>query len=310
MTTATLTPALKLLLDEIFTRTYMSAATYVFESQPFEVPEDAELMARMRAIKDQDRDHATLIATLLRAHDEVPEAGVFPYWHRDLNYLTVPYMAGFVVEALGKDLVVIDQALAAAGDALPTVTQALTVMRTERAAWLDELAPMTIAGQAREDAAYAAASAAVRETREARVAAEKAAEAARKEAERKAKAEAKANADAEAAAQAAAAAPAPTTPDPTIGMPDPNEEGISSKEKAKRTMMIKRAKKKWEEEQAAAAASAPAPAAASTAAPTKSLDDVLAAMPDPDEPGISAKEKAKRTVMRNRAKKAWEAENG
>ena len=230
MTTAALTPELKRLLDEVFTRTYVSAATYLFEAQPFEVAGDAPLLELLAALKDQDRDHATLVANLLRAYGEVPEPGVFPYWHRDLNYLTVPFMAGFVVESLETDLAVLDRALAAAPEGDETLRSALTVMRRERAAHLEALAPRAVEAREREAAAYADASRAVRETRESRLAAEKAAEAARKEAERKAKAEAKAKADAEAAAKAAAAGGAAA--DPAAGMPDPNEPGISSKEKA------------------------------------------------------------------------------
>ncbi len=47
------------------------------------------------------------------------------------------------------------------------------------------------------------------------------------------------------AAGSAPAAPAPpVAADPTAGMPDPDEAGISAKEKAKRQMLIKRAQKK------------------------------------------------------------------
>ena len=35
-------------------------------------------------------------------HYLVPEPGAFPYWYRDLNYLSVPYMADFVVETLRR----------------------------------------------------------------------------------------------------------------------------------------------------------------------------------------------------------------
>ena len=104
-----------------------------------------------------------------------------------------------------------------------------------------------------------------------------------------------------AAEAAAPAAPAPAA-DPAEGMPDPDEPGISSKEKAKRTMMIRRARLQAEK------AAAPAPEA--KPAPAQSLDEILAAMPDPDEAGISPKEKAKRTVMRKRAQKTFEDENG
>ena len=76
------------------------------------------------ALPDLDAMRPTLIANLLRAYGEVPEAGVFPYWHRDLNYMTVPYLAGFVAESLEADLALIDRTLAAAPEGDATLLRA------------------------------------------------------------------------------------------------------------------------------------------------------------------------------------------
>ncbi|MDF1701875.1 MAG: hypothetical protein P1V36_12020, partial [Planctomycetota bacterium] len=184
MDVVALPPTLLDLLNELFTRTFIGAGTYVFESQPYAVAEDADLLEQLRAIKEQDRDHATLLAGLLRSHGHVPEPGVFPYWHRDVNYLTVPFMAGFVAESLQTDLDVLARAQVRAPAALEDVHATLQVIGAEREALLAALAPAAVAAKQREAEAYAAASRALREAREARLAAEKAAEAARKEAER------------------------------------------------------------------------------------------------------------------------------
>ncbi len=279
---ATLLPAdVVTRLNDLFTRVFIGAGTYVFESEMFVVEADAALLDALRDVRAADKRHALLLANLIRMHDRVPEPGVFPYWHRDLNYLTVPFMANFMAEALAEDLVRID----AAGDVVPaelrTIHATLRTIRKERAAQLATLRPMADEAAVRERAAYQAEIDAVRSQRQAREA-QAAAEAAA----------VKAAAAAARKAAAAAKAAAPGAFDPS-SMPDPSEEGISAKEKAKRTMMIKRAQKK------AADAAAAAPAAAPAFDPSS--------MPDPSEEGISAKERAKRTMMIKRAQKAAEA---
>ncbi|MDA1194759.1 MAG: hypothetical protein O2894_06205 [Planctomycetota bacterium] len=270
------------ILGELFTRTYMSAATYAFESQPYRLPHDASLLERIDGLRKLDRDHATLLASALRTHDLVPEPGVFPYWYRDLNYLTVPFIAGFVTESLETDLAVLDRGLNEIPESASTLRALLAVMRTERAAVLAALAPETEAAQQREDQAYAEASATLRAAREARLAAEKAAEAARKDAERQRKA-----AELARAAPPTAVPPA-AAPSAAVELLDPNEPGITGKEKARRTMLIKRAEKAG-----ATPLAPPAPAAAERL--------------DPSEPGITAKEKARRTMLIKRAEKAGAA---
>ena len=234
MTAAVLPPALPLEvirhLNDLFTRFYVSAATYVFESDPYTVEGDAPLLDALQALLEEDRTHATLLANLLRMHDLVPEPGVFPYWHRDLNYLTVPYMANFVVESIEEDLRRIDKTGAETPDELRTVHTTLRAIRQERAARLEALRSPATEALVREAKAYQAATDAVRAVREERVAKEKAA-----------------------AQKIAQDAKKARSAEPTAAeLPDPNEEGISAKEKAKRTMMHKRAQK---------AAPAPAPAA-------------------------------------------------
>jgi len=258
-------------LSELFTRVYQSAGNYAAESEPYQVPADADLLEALEALRVDDRRHALLLANLLQYFDLVPESGVFPYWYRDLNYMTVPFLAGFVVQSLEDDLGLYDAALAATPEDLHLVHTALRTIRKERAARLELLRPLVAAAREREAAQYAADAAAIAATRSERLAKEKAAAEAVRKAQREAKAKAK-------------AAAAPPAADPAAGLPDPSEPGLSSKEKAKRTMMIKRAAKK--------AAAAPAASA-----------DPAAGLPDPHEPGISSKEKAKRTMMIKRAAK-------
>ncbi len=272
----TLDDATVALLNEQFTHSYHSAASYLFEAQAYEVEGDGPLLEALELVREDDRRHAKLLANIIQLYDRVPESGSFPYWYRDLNYLTVPYMADFVVECLEKDLARYDAAAASTPEDLRLVHATLREIRKEKAERLEALRPLVAEAKARERQAYADEAAAIRKVREDREAKEKAGA----EAARKAKAAAKA------AEKAAVAA------DPAAGMPDPNEPGISAKEKAKRTMMIKRAKAKAAKE---------APAAAPAADPT-------AGMPDPNEPGISAKEKAKRTMMIKRAKLAAQKE--
>ena len=49
-------------LDEIFTRSFYSAAGYAFESQPYVVPEDAELLDLLTQIRAGDKRHAVTLA--------------------------------------------------------------------------------------------------------------------------------------------------------------------------------------------------------------------------------------------------------
>jgi len=120
-----------------------------------------------------------------------------------------------------------------------------------------------------------------------------------------------------AAAAPASAAPSPAASPPAAApaadLPDPNEAGISPKEKARRTMMKMRAAASPATSSPAAAAPAPAataPAPATAAAPAAAAPGAASAatalpadLGDPDEAGISPKEKARRTMARLRAKK-------
>ena len=107
MTTITLAPEQKKQLNTVFSRSYYSASGYVFESRPYIEAADVSLLDDLKGLRLDDRKHAMLIAELIESYDEVPEPGVFAYWHRDLNYLTVPYLMGFVVEEEAMDLTVL-----------------------------------------------------------------------------------------------------------------------------------------------------------------------------------------------------------
>ena len=260
MTTASISPELVRALNTVFTRAYYSATGYMFESQPYMLEDDEEILTVLADVRRTERQHSRMVAQVLESLDRVPEAGAFPYWYRDLNYLTVPYMASFVVESIEHDIQYFDQALELMPPHLGLARTMLQSIRAEKAAMLEELRPATKTALEAEAAAYAAEAEALVKARKDRIAKEKAA----KEAARKAK-------------SGAAAAVA--------GMADPDEPGITNKEKARRFVLRMRAIKSG---------------AATTAAPAA---DPTAGMPDPNEPGISNKEKAKRTMMRKRALK-------
>ncbi len=305
-------------LNDLFTRSYYSAAGYVFESQPYVVPADADVLDLLSTIRREDRRHAQLLAGVIDDLEAVPLAGAFPWWYRDLNYLSVPCLAGFVVEALREDLARYAAALAALPPSAPGARATLTAIRREKEALLARLAPVAEAARIREAAEVRARIDARKAARAARLAKEKAAkEAAKKAAGKPAAARAAVAAAAPAAAAAldpneagitpkerarrqmlakrgaAAATGAPAAAPSaaaaaTAPALDPNEAGISAKERARRQMLAKRGGA------AAPAPAAPAPAAAPASPPAVDL-------PDPDEDGISPKEKARRQMLRKRA---------
>lgn len=280
-------------LDDLLTRSFYSGAGYVFESDPYVVPEDAEVLEKLTVIREQDRRHAHVLGTLIAARGGVPGPGVFPFWNLDLNFLTVPTVSQFVVDALHEEIGLYDLLLARWPADDDDGRAALRVIRDEKARQVADLAPAVAAGKVREAETHVAKAASVKKTRDARIAKQKAAaEAAKK---------AKAAAGKPGAAPAAAAAPVAAAASAEIG--DPLEPGISKKEKGRRALL--RIRKKLglpmsllagKAAPAAAPASAPAaaPAAAAPAAPA-------GAVLDPDEPGISPKEKAKRQMLKMRA---------
>ncbi|MCP5068073.1 MAG: hypothetical protein GY946_16040, partial [bacterium] len=229
METTTISPELITALNTVFTRAYYSATGYLFESQPYMVEDDEEVLTILAGVRRTERQHSRMVAQVLESLDRVPEPGAFPYWYRDLNYLTVPYMANFVIESIEHDIQYFDQTLALMPPHLGLARTMLQSIRAEKMAMLEELRPAAKAALEAEAAAYAAEAAALAVARKDRLAKEKAA----KEAARKARG---------GAASAVA------------GMADPDEPGISNKEKAKRTMMRKRVLKN------APAGGAPVPA--------------------------------------------------
>ena len=248
------------LLGELFTRTYYSAAGYVFESQPFGVADDDKVLNALRDLRRQERGHARMIARVLESLERVPEAGVFPYWHRDLNYLSVAYMSGFVCEALGTDIERLDEAIAIVPKYMGLARRMLESIRTEKAEALSDLEELSKDAKEREAARYVQGRKDLQKRRADRIAKEKA------ELEAKRKGGSAGGAFAH--------------------MPDPDEPGISNKERAKRYVLRMRAMK-----------------AGGGAAPGAAAVDPFHDLPDPNEPGISNKEKAKRTMLRKRRQK-------
>jgi hypothetical protein len=277
-------------LSDVFTRSFFSAAGYVFESQPYVGPDDTELLEAFTAIRREDQRHARMLAGILDRVDAVPETGAFPYWYWDLNYLTVPFLGAFVLGAIEQDVKLLDDLLATWPDKKLAGRASLEAIRRDKRAWIERLKAPVAAARVREAASYRAAADEARQQRKAKAAKAKAAAAPKAAAaaptEKKLTPKERARqAVMRLRGHATPAAPAAAGVD-VSHLPDPDEAGISPKEKAKRQMARMRAQKAG----VAAPAAAPAPAAS--------------ALPDPDEPGISPKEKAKRTMMRMRAQQA------
>ncbi len=351
MTTLTFTEAQRDLLNAAFNRSYYSAAGYVYESRPFLVPEDRALIDDLKALRLDDRRHAMLLAQLIETYDEVPQPGTFAYWHRDVNYLTLPTMLGFVAEAMQDDIAVIDAALAAFGPEHRLVHTTLRTIRQEKDRRLHLLLPLAADALEREARAYAEGAAAIRKAREAREAKAKAAKAgakgkaaaprrslhdvqvdeakaiagladpfeagismrertrrkiARLVAIRAAKRSA-VGADVSAAAEIDWRTVVVDEAAIRAALPDPSEAGLSPRERTARKIARLKAVKDAKKAKARGGA---APAAAAKPAPAPGAGELTPAalgVPDPDEPGIPPKEKAKRKIAYNRAKKDAEA---
>jgi len=285
-------------LDDLLTRSFYSGAGYVFESDPYVVAEDADVLEKLTVIREQDRRHAHVLATLIAARGGVPSPGVFPWWNLDLNFLTVPTVAVFVVGSLREELGLFDTLIAHWPADDEEGRAALRVIRAEKARQVDDLAPAVVAAQAREAETHVAKAASVKKTRDARVAKQKAAA----EAAKKAKAVV-----GKPGASPAAAAAAPVAAAASAEIGDPAEPGINKKEKGRRALLRIR-KKLGLPMSLLAGKSAPAPASPGAVAPAAA--PVAAAAPaapaaavllDPGEPGISPKEKAKRQMLKVRA---------
>lgn len=268
-------------LDELLTYAFYSGAGYVFESDPFVVPEDAELLDLFKAVREDDRRHAHVLGTLIAAREGVPQPGVFPWWNLDLNYLTVPCLSRFVIESLEHEVRLYRGLIDAWSNDDPAGKAALEWILADKQGHLGKLRPASAAAVEREAKAYKSAIDALKARRTAKAA--------------KAKAAAEAAKKAKAAAAKPAPAAAPKAAAQAAVLKDPKEPGISSKERGRRTVLKMRA---------AAGVSAPAPAAAAGAVPPAAAPAPAADLGDPDEPGITPKEKARRKMARLRAAQA------
>ena len=281
--TSSISPdAIRARLDALLTRTFYSGAGYVFESDPHVVEEDDALLQAFAKVREGDRRHAHLLGTVIQNRGGVPQPGVFPWWDLDLNYLTVPTIGRFVLESMREELGLFEVLLAAWPANDPGSKATLAWIHADKVQQVADLAPVMAEALAREAATGKSAIEAVKKARTARLAKEKAAA----EAAKKAKAAGAVKPVAGAAKPAAA--PAPTAVDL-----DPNEPGISKKEKGRRAVMRLRAQHGIVTPGATASPAAAAPVAA--AAPAGGD------LPDPNEPGISPKEKAKRQMLKMRA---------
>ncbi|MHC5009403.1 MAG: hypothetical protein ACYTG6_00455 [Planctomycetota bacterium] len=327
-------------LQALFSHSFSSAAAYVFESEPYRVPEDEGLLASLGTIRDDDRRHARMLADVIESFDAVPQAGAFAYWNRDLNYLAVPHLARFVLRTLREDLERVRSLLGDWPADQPSGRAMLEAMARDKEQRIRQLDDLTRMALEREADRYRKEIETARAARDAVLAEQKAAaEAARmrkaapkappagakpspKERARQQILKARGQAPGEAAAKT------PAKPDTEAPVPDPNEKGISAKEKARRQILAMRAKKAEATTEAAAPEEPPA-RAPQTLDPNepgippkeKARRQILALRakqgkpapptaaepkpetPDPDEPGITSKERARRQILRMRAKR-------
>ena len=178
-------------LHEMFSRSFQGAAEQILASQPYETDADAPLMAALQELRQREHGHALALAVLIDGCGAVAKAGAFAYWHLDINYLSVPHAANFVVDALADDLAKLAALLERCPDDAPGVADVLASIRREKAEQHTALAAQVKDALARETAAYREEAATARASRERIAARKKAAEDARKQAEREAKAAAK-----------------------------------------------------------------------------------------------------------------------
>ena len=279
----------RLALDELLTRCFYSASGYVFESDPYVVPEDDALLQALASVREEDRRHAHVLGALVQGLGGVPAPGVFPWWNLDLNYLSVPCLGRFVVGSLEHETGLYSRLISQWPAEDAGGRAALESILSDKKGHIADLRPVVLAATTREEAETKAKIQAIKNARNARLAKEKAA----KEAARKAQAAAKA---APAAGKPAGAA----LVKPAAALLDPSEPGISSKEKGRRVVLKLRAAQ-------GGGAAAPAPSAAASpaaapgaAAPAPAALDASSLL-DPNEPGISPKERAKRQIARQRA---------
>lgn len=277
---------LRVALDDLLTRCFYSAAGYVFESDPYVVPEDDELLRALGSIREDDRRHAHVLGALVQGLGGVPGTGVFPWWNLDLNYLTVPCLGRFVVDAIEHEIGLYASLIAKWPAEDAGARAALESILSDKQGHVAALRPVVLAATKREEDEGKAKIQAIKNARNARLAKEKAA----KEAAKKAAAAAKAAPGSKVAAVAVK---------PAAGLLDPKEPGISSKEKGRRTVLKMRAAMGIGAPVAVSDA-APAAGSAPAAAPAPAAP-AAGALLDPNEPGISPKEKAKRQIAKQRA---------
>ena len=196
-------------LQEMFGRSFQSAAGYILASEPYIVAADAGLLETLRLLEARSRIHALALNRLIDTLDAAARPSAFAYWKRDINYLSVPHGADFVRESLDDDLGRLDALLEIWPDPGVGGRALLTSIRDEKREQRDALAVQVKEALEREAAAYRDEAAAAREAREAIAARKKAEAEARKKAEREARAKAKEAAKAAKAAEADKEKPKP-----------------------------------------------------------------------------------------------------
>ena len=86
-------------LNDAISREYNSVAEYVLHSSPFTVPGDDGALKAFGEIRDAQAATASWLTTRLREDFGAgPTLRAFEYWKRDLNYLSVPYLARFAAD--------------------------------------------------------------------------------------------------------------------------------------------------------------------------------------------------------------------
>jgi hypothetical protein len=87
------------LVNEALSREYNSVSTYVLHSSPWTSPADEPALKALEEVRAAQDQTASWLTTRLREDlGAGPTVRAFEYWKRDLNYLSIPYLARFCCE--------------------------------------------------------------------------------------------------------------------------------------------------------------------------------------------------------------------
>ena len=85
-------------LNELFSHEYNSVADYVLGSNPYCEEHERFALKELEKIRDEDKQHALKISTIITRLEGLPIAGTFPYSIADINYLSIKNSIHYVLE--------------------------------------------------------------------------------------------------------------------------------------------------------------------------------------------------------------------